>query len=829
MSNFTKLMQQAAAGNAGGGFYPYTIENSARLDGSSYLYRTAGTATDARKGAISFWAKRGSLSASQVPFTSSGSSGGGYLELRSDDAFTFQDNGNSALLMTISRRLFRDTSAWYHFLLILDSTNPVANDRDKLYINGVRETDFAAGRQGNTTLNGTYQVLSASSADGMRIGSPPIPYNGYLAEVALVDGTVYSETDFGEFKNGVWTPKDISGLTFGNNGFYLDFSNSAALGTDVSGNGNNFTSSGLTSSDQMIDTPTNNFMNAGVLVPRITGGVTYKPSNSEGNLQLVTSNSNSALGQGFPKSGKWYFEFQCRNSYPDGGYRCYIGVATNTPSSTTTSTGADSDDMLVYRYYDYGDSSRYRSNSLGGWQQTDSAGSNSLTNGTIVSMAVDMDNGSVTAYVDGTLAKSITWASSAFSRKDVRLVLGGDGSPSYSNTLIDFNFGQNGDFNGQKTAQGNADENGIGDFYYTPPSGYLACCSQNMPEPTIGPNSATTSDENFDTALYTGNGGTTTVSSLNFQPDFTWLKSRTYARYHALADVLRGSTKFLSSNSTSAEDTVDSGNGVVWNSTGFEVDASSDWNSLNESGANIVAWNWKANGSGVTNTDGSITSTVSANQDAGFSIVTYTGTGANATVGHGLSSAPKVVLIKSRTAATNWYMQHGSAGIGYLRLSGTDAYNSDGGMFNNIFPTTSVFGVGVNGYSVNDTSAGYVAYCFAEVEGFSSFGKFTGNGSADGPFVFTGFRPAWVMFKRTDSAVGGDWLILDTTREPYNVAGVKRLYANTTSVESPNSYFDFLSNGFKARQAGASGINESGGTYIYMAFAENPFKYSNAR
>jgi hypothetical protein len=795
MSNELITALQSAAGNVSGDFYPYTVDNSARFDVSSYLYRTAGTATDARKGAISFWAKRGKLTASQVPFVSFGSPSTSYIELTVTDTFTFQDGGNSALLMTYLRRQFRDTSAWYHFLLILDSTNPVANDRDKLYINGVRETDFASGRQGNTTLNGIYQALSAGNANGLSIGYSSGGYDGYLAEVALVDGTVYSETDFGEFKNGVWTPKDISGLTFGNNGFYLDFGNSAALGTDVSGNGNNFTTSGLTSSDQMIDTPTNNF-------------ATYNPlqnktglSHSDGNLiqDAATVGGSYPIGistQSMP-SGSWYAEFRYTGTIS-------AGAGIFVPSTETL--GYSFIDRVIY--------SVNGQKSVGGTPNISYGAT--YASGDIIGCHYDADTGDVEFYKNG-----VSQGVAATVDTEQMWVFGTQGYTT-GNGAWRANFGQNGTFNGTVTAGGNTDANGLGDFKYTVPTDALALCTANLPEPTIGPNSTIKPDEVFAPILYTGNGTSQSISTLEFQPDFTWIKNRDAADNHMLFDAVRGATNYLNSNlETSGSSGTDAQSLSSFDSNGFSVGNNV---AVNTNAEDYVAWNWKVGGSGVSNTDGSISATVSVNTDAGISLSRgNVGTSGNVTIGHGLGVAPDFVVGKPIGAgAWSALVPSVMTKDDYFFLNRTDAVATYTDLWGSALPTSSVIGLQAGIAFSNDT----LFYSFVSKEGFSSIGSYTGNGSADGPFIYTGFRPAFVVIKATDIAYS--WNIYDSERGQYNTNDYV-LLANLPDAEIVLSdMIDFLSNGFKLRSS-ALARNGSGNNYIYMAFAENPFKYSNAR
>ena len=327
----------------------------------------------------------------------------------------------------------------------------------------------------------------------------------------------------------------------------------------------------------------------------------------------------------------------------------------------------------------------------------------------------------------------------------------------------------------------------------------------------------------FNTKLYTGNGTTNAITGVGHKPNLLWVKIRGNTYDHRLFDSVRGVSSKLFSNTTYAEVTNTTNDNLVsFDTDGFTFGASSSTNGSNENGSSFVGWSWRgSDSSAVTNTSGSITSTESANTTSGFSIVSYTGTGSNATVGHGLGVAPKMVIVKSRSNSTDWIV--GNTNIGWtklLRLNTTDAQETNN-YFNDTAPTSSVFSLGTT-VNVNGSGYTYVAYCFAEVKGFSKFGSYTGNGSTDGTFVYTGFKPAMIILKRTDAA-GYDWRLLDNKRNTYNVVSTV-LFPNTTEADLTNSanYVDFLSNGFKCNTTGA-GSNASGGTYIYAAFAENPF------
>ena len=328
----------------------------------------------------------------------------------------------------------------------------------------------------------------------------------------------------------------------------------------------------------------------------------------------------------------------------------------------------------------------------------------------------------------------------------------------------------------------------------------------------------------FQTKLYAGNGSSQSITldgSENMQPDWVWIKSRTDTRKHNLYDVVRGTNKRLVSNADSAEDEPDSNAGVnAFNSDGFTVGSETD---VNGSSRNFVAWNWLAGGSASSNSDGSITSSVSANTTAGFSIVTYTGTGSAATVGHGLGAVPKMFWTKRRDSSESWGVYHHTQGAGkFLRLESTNAVDTSSTLWNNTTPTSSVFSIAVGGIA-NTSSGTYVAYCFAEKKGYSKFGSYTGNASTDGTFVYTGFKPAFLIVKNTATSPT-DWIMIDNKRPGYNEN--LPMQPNKTDAEGSSATADLLSNGFKVRNQ-YGGFNGSGAITIYMAFAESPFVNSN--
>ena len=336
----------------------------------------------------------------------------------------------------------------------------------------------------------------------------------------------------------------------------------------------------------------------------------------------------------------------------------------------------------------------------------------------------------------------------------------------------------------------------------------------------------------FNTKLYTGNGSTQSITGVGHQPDFTWIKARNDTANHTLTDAVRGTNSVLYSNQTQAPDTPT--NAITsFDSDGFSVGSNG---SFNANSINYASWNWKANGAGSANTDGSLNSTVSANTTAGFSIVKYTAGGSSAvsTIGHGLNAVPKMIIVKGTDANSTpdqWMVYHEALGnTKRIKLNSTDVPATGSGYWNNTTPTSSLFTVG-NSSEGNSANGIYIAYCFAEKAGYSKFGSYTGNGSTDGTFVYTGFKPAFTILKRTDAT--GGWIVVDNKRDTFNVAG-KFLYPHDNGAEqdltSSHTPLDFLSNGMKMRSSnltGTTSLNISGATYIYMAFAEEPLVGDN--
>jgi hypothetical protein len=695
----------------------------------------------------------------------------------------------------LTNAVFRDPSAWYHIVLTVDTGNATTNNRILLYVNGVSQsfsTNYALSSGQILAVNGIYPHYFSYFNGSLYF------VDGYLAEVNFVDGQALTPSSFGSTNSttGVWQPAAYTG-TYGTNGFYLPFTDNSALttasnaglGKDFSGNANYWVTNNISITagatyDSMTDVPTLTSATAGnfcVMNPLFVSQTTIassstgnSPTLSNGNLTVTAATSSvqtSSIGTFGVTTDKFYCEY------------------------TPTAVNSTGDLFGFIQTFGGGNSyNGYRSTGVIYNQGAATTGFATWTTSDVIGMALDCGAGTLACYKNNTLISTIT-------------ITGGVTAPMFP--IVWF-----------RDASGAGSVNfGQRPFTYTPPSGFVALNTYNLPASTV-PNGAAF----MAATLYTGTGASLTVAntvgSVSFQPDLVWIKSRSAATAHKLTDVVRGVTKGLVSNTTAAE-TTDTTGLTAFGSTGFTVGADTTYNN---SAATYVAWNWKAGGTAVSNTNGSITSSVSANTTSGCSVCTFTeqasGTG---TFGHGLGVAPSMIIIKGRNWVGNWFVYHVSLGnTNYLQLNSTVASTVGANLWNNTSPTSSVVTLGSDWASASSLTA--VAYCFAAIKGFSAFGSFTGNGSADGPFVYTGFRPRYVMVKRTDST--SDWYIWDTSRDTYNVQAAT-LLADTAGAETSATSIDGLSNGFKCRSATV--VNASAGTYIYMAFAENPFQNSLAR
>jgi hypothetical protein len=778
----------------------YNLTRSLRFRSSAtaYLNRTPASAGNRKTWTWSAWVKRGTLGSNQVVFISkpSGTNDATFTDIAFSSSNTLLISGYSVQWRNTTQ-VFRDPSAWYHIVVTWDTTQATASNRVRVYVNGSQVTAFGTTFDPPLNFDGAINqadVHAFCAADGYSYGY----FDGYLTEVNFIDGQALTPSSFGSTNTltGVWQPARYTS-TYGTNGFYLPFTDNSALttssnvglGKDFSGNGNYWTTNNISITsgvtyDSMTDVPTltsATAANFAVVNPLANvGGLPI----SAGNLN-VTGNGSAGgtygrtVGTMAVSSGKWYWEYVLNST---NGYYLLCGIALsseftgNYVGSTATS----------YGYYG-GTGVKYNNGSSAAYGAA--YGVND-----IIGVALDLDAGTLTFYKNnvsqGTAYSGLSGSYVPAFSFDTGAMTGG-----YS-----VNFGQR-------------------PFAYTPPTGFVALNTFNLPTSTIVKGNTV-----MDATLYTGTLLSNAVTNAaGFKPDLVWVKSRSAATDNELTDSVRGVTKSLTSNSTAAEATDVQGL-TAFNTNGFTVGTNTNYNNL---AATYVGWQWQAGqSSSSSNTNGTITSTVSVNASAGFSVVTYTGTGANATVGHGLGVAPSLIIVKRRDSTANWNVYHASVGAtGVLLLNLTDTTATTSVAWNNTAPTSSVFTVGT-GNDVNASGGTFVAYCFASIAGFSSFANYTGNGSTDGVFVYTGFRPKFVMIKRTN--VADDWYINDTIRDPINVTGLTLLADSSNAEANYSPTIDILSNGFKVRQSGA-GYNASGGNYVYTCWAETPFKNSLAR
>ena len=936
----------------------YNINNSLRFRGSAtpILSRTPSVAGDRKTWTWSAWVKRGGLGATNYRLFSCVQDGNNQAWIRFPSGDTIQvasaigGVGEQANLITTA--LFRDPAAWYHIVVVFNTTSATASNRVQLYVNGVRITAFTTAIYPAQNYDGfinTTTIHRISTYDGSAE-----PFDGYMAEVNFVNAQALTPSSFGETNatTGVWQPKQYTG-TYGTNGFYLKFSNTSEFPELV-----NTTSASQTNAAQAtitVNVPSG-VANGDLLILVLNGGnstvyttpagwtlwfattnvtaVFYKTASSEpasytvtgstattaigfmlayrnaainvmGALSATTANPivapaitttatntvviafirNGGVSETFTTpSGFTNLVSESDASDPSGAIFTKTQVTagtTGTASSTPTSTAGRGIQFSIRPLslgQDFsGNNNYWNTNNISltaGTTYDAMTDSPTLTSATVGNYCVlnPIDRLTTATLSNANLAFTTAttghnaigsigmtsgkyyWeAQTSAGTTQARATVYGTAASAYysfaaNNAVYGFRFDAdagtldyttNGSsftslatgltsrpyfpyFNNNGTTSKTISVNfGQRPFTYTLPTGYNRLNTFNLPTSTI-----VKGNSYMDATLYTGTGVALSVTNAGaFRPDLVWIKSRSTATDNAVYDAVRGTTRELVTNDIVAE-TTQSGSLTAFNSNGFTIGTRPR---INTSATTYVAWQWQAGSSTVTNTSGTISAQVRADTTTGFSIVTYTGTGANATVGHGLGVAPKMIIVKNRGSAVAWAVWHTSiANTQYLVLNTNAGVATGATWWNSTTPTSSVFSVGTS-TSTNTSTNTYVAYCWAEIAGFSKFGSYTGNGSADGPFVYTGFRPKFLIFKRSNAA--GSWYTYDSARNVSNLTNLALIPEQSVAEVtqgSTNGPIDFLSNGFKLRGSGNDG-NANGGTFIYMAFAENPFKNALAR
>ena len=736
----------------------YEIEQSLRFDGSSWLQRTFGNDGSSRPWTYSGWVKKSSLNDRSQPLIAVGNSSGSQNSFFGNPQTWLIGNaiipGGGLGGNTVWAGNPRDYSAWYHW--VLQKRSSTANDW-RLYVNGVQFTTTNNTTSWNNFNRNIIHYIGRDNYDPSFLG-------GYLAELHFVDNQILDPTDFGELdNNGVWRPIEVSGLTYGTNGFYLKFDPSATngIGHDHSGNGNNFTPTGFTTSgtgtDVMSDTPTTNYPTWNPVEKSSTWNA-YGTGMSNGNLEYGTSSSwNTFVSTIGISSGKWYFELDVTGNSHGGFVAANWAGTTGVALADTGALGYNRNDGKIYENNNAGTSY-----------------GNTFTGTHTLGIAIDADNDKFYFAIDN------TWQNSANPSS---------GTGGYSITLGNKPWRPAASAN---SCTGQFVNFGQRDFAYTPPTGFKALNTANLPAPDIADGS-----DNFQTVLDSGANILSSAQS-TFTNGLWWVKDRANSNQHQFVDSLRGSTSAILSPSTVVAGTYAAPTG------------------------NSVAWCWNVPDTFTPTATGGLTSLSGRrNVDAGFSMVKYTGSGTSASFTHGLSQAPELAIFlpitRSGKDGATFVSELGTGKSLYLRrsLSALNISNYYG------TPTSSDFLIGTDA-QVNDNTFQYMCYLWHSVPGYSSIGSYTGNGNNDGPFVFLGFRPALILTKRTNST--SNWVIQDSTRQTYNPSDAW-LRPNTSGAEgttNPDLDLDFLSNGFKVRNNGTDN-NISGSTYIFMALAENPF------
>ncbi len=758
-------------------FYDYLIPFSCRFNDNDSAFTTwtpSGDADSSRIMTIAFGIKRCNLSSLMYIFSAGVAGDQDWIGFDANDKFIvgFDNNADGQL---VTSQVFRDPTDHMFFCIGIDTDQATAADRVDIEVNGIEITDFSTETYpalnydfAGFLQNGIAQYIS-------RLSSGATNYlDGYLSELHVIDETKYSASDFGEFKSGIWISKAFTGA-YGANGFYLDFSNSSDFGEDQSGNGNDFTDSGLATNDQVLDTPTNNYCTLNVIS---RGGTNMVHSNGNLEATMIIAAWNSSPGTQSFSTGKWYGEAIVKDitfSLLGVGrtIKDIVGVATYFGDDTDSWGLLTNSSTNWSKYYNAAQTS------FGGTPAVDD----------VMQIAVDADAGKVWFGVNNVWFGSgdpAAGTNEAFSGLSGDLTIGV--STHGATIALQMNYGQLG-------------------FAYTPPLGFQALCSANMDEPTI-----IDSSEGFYANTRTGTGAEATINDVNFPVDegaLSWIKSRSAGSSHRLIDTVRGATLEWYSDSNAAEGT---------DAQGIKSFLSSGYVLGTSGGVNASAGNF-------------IDAIFREGSAYGLDIVTFTGTGSAHAENHNLGVPPELMILKNRTDVSGGIVYHALANPVpedyYGNISTTAAFADLNTMWDDTQPTDTQFTVGTHN-AVNGSSDNIVAYLYASIPGYSKVFSYKGNANIDGPYIDCSFRSRWILFKNASAAIS--WVLFDVARSEFNVMD-DYLLADTGSAEvtgSANLKMDITSNGIKIRGISAL-FNGNGNTIVGIAFAEQPGKYSNAR
>ena len=833
----------------------FRVDNSLKMDhrNSENFYRDNPTAGNRRTFTISLWTKlAGPQQDVGDPYISSQGSNARFHY--AGDTLRFMFDGNSTELEA-SRKL-RDYSAWYHIVLAVDTTQATAANRVKAYLNG-EAYDWNNTKYPSQNAEGGW-MNTDDMYFNVRDGDNSYNTSNYMAEVAVIDGTQYAASDFGEFDedSGIWKCKDFKDdVTFGSQGFYLKFDDASDLGADSSGNSNDVTLNNITSVDQAFDTPTNNFCNLNGHINVGNQYGRYVQRHKEGNTQPdePTGSFGGVWGTHSFSSGKWYWE--AKSTLVTSVNMHTFGVASIKnccgPEDEASGFHAAEAARGLYPsastgiYPGTGSTTSYKGTT--GSSTNDNLGANS--NGSIWQIAFDADNGKIwfgkndtwqTTIGGTTVSKSDIAAGNNARYEDLNDDAEGPWMPVFGmynaneGHHMDINFGG---YTAATPSSGNTDQNGYGNFEYQPPSGFLAICSENLgAENTIDDPSA-----HFQTKTYSGNGSTQTITfdgNSDLQPDALLLKSQNDGHSWWLVNSTSGSTKGVyPDNPNYGPLTSDSGKDVTgFTSDGFSLGVPQHANSTNSSSTKVAyAWHMNGGTNNVTDTSQNISATIQVNTIAKQAIGTYSGSSADAdVVGHGLGVKPHMIWVRATSRVENIrvYEFGGETTNGGMSITDTNAGVNDSNTLLTTPPTSTAMSFGTD-LSVGGNGHTYEFYAWGEVTGYSFFGKYHGNGyhntagtyptGKDGPFIHTGFTPAFIMIKRSDN--NGSWTIYDNARDDYNSASNSAIFLNATTSDANGNIsgqnIDWFSNGFKVKSADNT-VNASGGFYSVMAFAARP-------